>query len=69
MSKTAATILASVVCLILIIAYVALRVIYGISGFIPSIIFFVLLSLAWGGIKSMAKADEKPNKEEEKENE
>ncbi|MDR1898178.1 MAG: hypothetical protein LBR10_15480 [Prevotellaceae bacterium] len=59
MSKTTATVLACVVCLIIITIYSALRVIYGLTGFIPAIIFIALITFAWKGIRGLYKQEDK----------
>ena len=61
MNKTTATIIACVVCFFIIAVYVFLKVVFEISGIIPSIILVALISIAWGGIRRMAETDEKTN--------
>ena len=65
MNKTTATVIACVVCFLIIVAYAALKVIYGISGLISSIIFVLVISLAWGGIRALAQSDKENDKENE----
>ena len=67
MSKTTATIFACVVCVFIIAVYAFLKVVLEISGIIPSIILVALISIAWGGIRSLAETDEKTNEQESKE--
>jgi hypothetical protein len=54
MSKTTATVIACLVCFVIIAIYATIRVVYGLTGWLPGIIFFLAVSLAWKGIRGLA---------------